>query len=152
MGREDVRVVRLRRFSEHGSGAFRARLGSVVPEAYTRLGAAIRHGAHVLEDEAGTGSKLLLVVSDGFTHDLGYEGAYGQADAARSIEETRAQGIGCLCLALGGTDDAGRLDRVFGPAAYAVAGELEDLRRDIRALFERALQGADTRRRFTPVS
>jgi nitric oxide reductase activation protein len=150
MGREDVRVTRLRRFDEHGSGAFRSRLGSMSPEAFTRLGAAIRHSGHVLQHESGTGSKLLVVVSDGFTHDHGYEGVYGQADAARSIEEVRSQGVGCLCLALGGTGDRERLDRVFGPAAHAVADDLSELRTDIRMLFERALDGADTRRRFAP--
>ena len=58
------------------------RIDSLSPAAYTRLGAAIRHGSAILDERAGTSRRLLVVVSDGFAYDHGYEGRYGEADAA----------------------------------------------------------------------
>ena len=55
------------------------RLGGLVPGAYSRLGAAIRHGAAVLSDRGGTSRRLLVVLSDGLAYDHGYEPAYGVA-------------------------------------------------------------------------
>ena len=103
------------------------RLGGLVPGAYTRLGAAIRHGASVLEREGGTPRRLLVVLSDGFAYDHGYEGAYGEADARRALAEARRRGIGCLCLSVGAGTDAAALRRVFGTAAHATIPRAEQL-------------------------
>ena len=35
----------------------------------------------VLEQRSGTPRRLLVVLSDGFAYDHGYEGRYGEADA-----------------------------------------------------------------------
>lgn len=108
----------------------------------------MRHAGRQLASEGATGSKLLVVISDGFTHDQGYEGGYGEADSVRALDEVRAAGMGCLCLALGGSDDPARLESVFGATAFTAAVDLADIRREIRLLFTLALAGADTRRRY----
>ena len=95
------------------------RLHGLVPGAYSRLGAAIRHGAAVLEERGGTPRRLLVVLSDGLAYDHGYEPAYGAADARRALAEARRRGTGCLCLSIGASTDAETLRRVFGSAAHA---------------------------------
>ena len=87
--------------------------------AYTRMGAAIRHGSSVLEEQGGTVRRLLVVLSDGFAYDHSYEGDYAEADARRALAEARRRGTACLCLSIGAGTDAESLRRVFGTAAHA---------------------------------
>ena len=81
-GRSAVHIFPVKRFDEGLSALAEGRLGGLRPGGFTRLGAAIRHGAAVLDLEGGTGRRLLVVLSDGFAYDHGYEGSYGEADAA----------------------------------------------------------------------
>jgi Mg-chelatase subunit ChlD len=147
-GRSAVRMVQVKSFNEVTSGLAYERLGALAPGSYTRLGAAIRHSAHLLDTQAGTDHRLLLVLSDGFPYDDGYEGPYARADARRALAETRRQGIGCLCLTLGASTGGEELRRVFGTSAHASAGCLEDLAGHIGPLFRRALASADMQRRL----
>ena len=89
-GRAAVSVVPIKRFDDPLDTLVFRRVGGLVPGAYTRLGAAIRHGAAVVEAHGGTPRRLLVVVSDGFAYDYGYEGAYGEADARRRVERGAA--------------------------------------------------------------
>jgi Mg-chelatase subunit ChlD len=147
-GASAVYMVRVKCFEDVLNGVCMERLGGLVPGGYTRLGAAIRHSAHVLDTRAGTDRRLLLVLSDGFPYDDGYEGSYGEADSRRALSETRRQGIGCLCLTLGASTDTEALKRVFGTAAHASAPRLEDLTPHIGPLFRRAMSSADLQRRL----
>ncbi|GLE51186.1 hypothetical protein ATCCBAA256_07710, partial [Mycobacterium montefiorense] len=104
-GRSAVTMVPVKRFDDHLDARIIRRLNSLEPGAYSRLGAAIRHGSSVLETRGGTSRRLLVVLSDGLAYDHGYERAYGAADARRALTEARRQGTGCLCLTIGaGTD------------------------------------------------
>jgi nitric oxide reductase NorD protein len=143
-----VRLVQVKTFDQVTSGLTYERLGALTPGSYTRLGAAIRHSAHLLDTQAGTDHRLLLVLSDGFPYDDGYEGTYARADARRALAETRREGIGCLCLTLGASVGGHELRRVFGSSAHASAGCLDDLASDIGPLFRRALASADRQRRL----
>jgi hypothetical protein len=146
-GRKAVQVVPLKRFGNRLDAEVMLRLGGCAPGAYTRLGAAIRHGAAVLEREAGMSRRLLVVLSDGFAYDHGYEGAYGEADARRALAEARRRGTGCLCLSLGGATDPAALRRVFGTAAHASIPRVEQLPDIVGPLFRFALRSADAQRR-----
>ena len=77
--------------------------------------------------EAGTPNRLLVVLSDGFPYDDGYEGRYAEADARKALEELRTDGVACLCLSLGAPTATDALERVFGSAGYASAATLADL-------------------------
>jgi nitric oxide reductase activation protein len=123
------------------------RLHDLEPGAYSRLGAAIRHGAAVLEQRGATSRRLLLVLSDGLAYDHGYEPVYGAADARRALAEARFQGIGCLCLSVGASTDADALRRVFGSAAHATIPRPDQLSRVIAPLFRAALRSAEGCRR-----
>lgn len=146
-GRSAVHLIPLKRFAGPLDEAVLRRLGGLEPGGYTRLGAAIRHGAAVLEDTAGTPRRLLVVLSDGFAYDHGYEGGYGEADARRALAEARRRGTGCLCLSIGAATDPAALRRVFGTAAHAAIPRLEQLPRVLGPLLRAALRSADLQRR-----
>jgi nitric oxide reductase NorD protein len=125
------------------------RLGGVKPGAYTRLGAAIRHGSATLNSGGKTTRQLLVVISDGFAYDHGYEGDYGEMDAQRALSEARALGIGCLCLTIGASTDDGTLTRVFGTAAQGSIDQVDDLAPVAARLVKTALATASSGKRRT---
>lgn len=147
-GRSAVHLVPVKRFDEALDTLVMRRLHGLVPGAYSRLGAAIRHGAAVLEERGGTSRRLLVVLSDGLAYDHGYEPVYGAADARRALAEARRRGTGCLCLSLGASTDAETLRRVFGSAAHATVPRTEQLRQVIGPLFRSALRSAEVPRRL----
>jgi hypothetical protein len=146
-GRSAVHLFPVKRFDDALDSVVMGRLHGLVPSAYSRLGAAIRHGAAVLEERGGTPRRLLVVLSDGLAYDHGYEPVYGAADARRALAEARRRGTGCLCLSIGASTDAETLRRVFGSAAHAALPGAEQLSRVIGPLFRSALRSAELRRR-----
>ena len=79
--------------------------GSLQAGGSTRLGAALRHAAHLcrqgqLQQRVDACSVLLL--TDGELHDIDvHDGAYLQADLAHAVREMRAQGLGVQALVAG---------------------------------------------------
>lgn len=148
-GRSAVSMVPVKRFDEHLDARVLRRLNSLEPGAYSRLGAAIRHGAAVLEDRGGTSRRLLVVLSDGLAYDHGYERAYGAADARRALTEARRRGTGCVCLTIGASTDAAALRRVFGSTAHATIAHPDQLAGVIGPMFRSAVRSAEVRRRVS---
>ncbi len=146
-GRSRVRLMPVKRFGEDAGPTMLERLGSLAPGAYSRLGAAIRHGTAMLQDFGGTPRQLLVVLSDGLAYDEGYEPAYGAADAQRALGEARSQGVACLCLSIGASTDHESLRRVFGKSAHAALPSPDQLSQVIGPLFRSAIKSADVRRR-----
>ncbi|MGP4053628.1 nitric oxide reductase activation protein NorD [Mycobacterium sp. 4D054] len=146
-GRKDITMVPVKRFDDHLDARVARRLNSLEPGAYSRLGAAIRHGSTVLESRGGTSRRLLVVLSDGLAYDHGYERDYGAADARRALTEARRRGTGCVCLTVGANTDAPSLRSVFGSAAHATIGRPDQLSGVIGPLFRSALRAAEVRRR-----
>jgi nitric oxide reductase NorD protein len=138
-GRHAVHLPSIKGFGNRFGAMQRARLSQLQPSGYTRLGAGIRGAGEILKAGAGTPNRLLIVLSDGFPYDDGYEGRYAEADAAKALEELRMEGVACLCLSLGAaaTDT---LERVFGAASYASAPTLADLSSQMDELFLSALR------------
>jgi nitric oxide reductase NorD protein len=149
-GRSAVRLVPVKRFDDDLDSLFMRRLRGLVPGAYSRLGAAIRHGAAVLRDRGATSRRLLVVLSDGLAYDHGYEPAYGAADSRHALAEARSRGVGCLCLSIGASTNAEALRRVFGSAAHATIPRPDQLSHVIGPLFRSALRSAEVRRRVSP--
>ncbi|WAJ47856.1 VWA domain-containing protein [Mycobacterium sp. Aquia_216] len=146
-GRAAVTMVPVKRFDDHLDARIIRRLNSLEPGAYSRLGAAIRHGSSVLEARGGTSRRLLVVLSDGLAYDHGYERAYGAADARRALTEARRRGTGCVCLTVGAGTDVVSLRRVFGSTAHATIARPDQLAGVIGPLFRSALRSAEVRRR-----
>jgi nitric oxide reductase NorD protein len=148
LGRAAVHLVRVKTFDDPYGVDTRRRLAALDPGSFTRLGAAIRHAAAVLETRSGAPRQLLLVLSDGFAYDYGYEGSYAEADARRALAEARERGVGCVCLSVGGVTDAAALRRVFGTAAHACAPRFEQLVGSLGVLLREGMRAADLRRRL----
>lgn len=139
-GRHAVHLPAIKTFGQRFGAVGRARLNQLQPSSYTRLGAGIRGAGEILKTEAGTPNRLLLVLSDGFPYDDGYEGRYAEADASKALEELRMDGVACLCLSIGASADTNALERVFGSASYASAATLADLSPQMDELFLSSLQ------------
>jgi nitric oxide reductase NorD protein len=148
-GRRAVSVVPVKRFDDHLDTRVMKRLNSLEPGAYSRLGAAIRHGSAVLEARGGTSRRLLVVLSDGLAYDHGYERPYGAADARHALTEARRRGTGCVCLTIGAGTDVQSLRRVFGSTAHATIARPDQLAGVIGPLFRSALRSAEVRRRVS---
>ena len=139
-GRAAVHLPAIKPFGQRFGAVSRARLNRLQAAGYTRLGAGIRGAGAILKAEAGTPNRLLLVLSDGFPYDDGYEARYAEADAHKALEELRADGVACLCLSIGASTPADALHRVFGSASHANAATLADLSPRMDGLFLAALR------------
>ena len=148
-GRGAVTMVPVKRFDDHLDAQIMRRLNSLEPGAYSRLGAAIRHGSAVLEARGGTSRRLLVVLSDGLAYDHAYERAYGAADARHALVEARRRGTGCVCLTIGAGTDVRSLRMVFGSAAHATIARPDQLAGVIGPLFRSALRSAEVRRKVS---
>jgi Mg-chelatase subunit ChlD len=140
LGRAAVQLPAIKPFGQRFGAVSRARLDRLQAVGYTRLGAGIRGAGAILAAEAGTPNRLLLVLSDGFPYDDGYEGRYAEADARKALEELRADGIACLCLSIGASTPIDALQRVFGSASHASAPTLAELSPRMDELFLAALR------------
>ncbi len=149
-GRRRVEVTTLKGFDARFDTAARSRMASVRPGGFTRLGAAIRHASRLVRERSGSRRWLLVVLSDGFPFDHGYEGTHARADVRRALAEARHDGVGALCLSIGATTPVTELEAAFGAATYAAGPRLDELGADLAALVRTALAGADRSRRLPP--
>ncbi|MFI5717536.1 nitric oxide reductase activation protein NorD [Nocardia sp. NPDC051750] len=138
--RHAVHLPAIKTFDQRFGAVERARLNELQPSGYTRLGAGIRGAGRILDTEAGTPYRLLLVLSDALPYDHGYESRYAEADTRKAVDELRADGIACLCLSIGASTTTDTLGRVFGPAGYANATTLSGLSAQMDELFSAALR------------
>ncbi|OBG23294.1 nitric oxide reductase activation protein NorD [Mycobacterium sp. 852002-51057_SCH5723018] len=139
-GRHSVHLLSIKAFGHRFGAVARARLNQLQPSGYTRLGAGIRGAGEILKVYAGTPNRLLVVLSDGFPYDDGYEGRYAEADARKALEELRADGVACLCLSIGAATATQELERVFGSVGYASAATLAELSPRMDELFLSSLR------------
>ncbi len=139
-GRHAVHLMAIKSFDQRFGAAARAGLSQLQPFGYTRLGAGIRGAGEILKNQAGTPNRLLVVLSDGFPYDDGYEGRYAEADAHKALEELRLDGVACLCLSIGSVVTTEALLRVFGSAGCANAPRLADLSPQMDELFMTSLR------------
>src|SRR5262249_42496375 len=135
-----VHLLAIKPFGQRFGAGGRARLNQLQPFGYTRLGAGIRRAGEILKTDAGTPNCLLLVLSDGFPYDHGYEARYAEADAHKALEEPRSEGTACLCLSIAAAPPTDPLHRVFGSASHANAPTLTDLSPRMDELFLAALE------------
>ncbi len=109
----------VKNFNDDYSDLIRGRIDAMRPQYYTRLGAAIRESAKIL-DKQPRANKLLLIISDGKPNDEDrYDGRYGIEDTKKAIEEVRKKGIIPFCLTVD-VDAKEYLAYLFGKNGYAI--------------------------------
>jgi len=132
--RDPVRVHTLKSFDEPYGAAVRGRIQAIKPGYYTRMGAALRHGAAMLASQPA-GRSLLLLLTDGKPNDLDqYEGRYGIEDTRQAVLEARRLGLQPFCVTI---DDKGSdyLPHLFGSAGYVVIRRPSDLPKRLPLLY-----------------
>jgi nitric oxide reductase NorD protein len=137
----DVRVRVLKQFDEPAGPPIRRRIGAIEPDAFTRLGGALRHATAGLARERAR-ARLLLLLSDGKPQDEdGYEGTYGIEDVRQAVAEARLQGVRVFGLTVD-REGASYLPRLFGPHGYTVIWNAEALPDRLPAVYRRLTVGA----------
>nr|WP_321267850.1 VWA domain-containing protein [uncultured Sulfurimonas sp.] len=116
----------IKNFQDKYSDLIRGRIDSMKPQYYTRLGAAIRESAKIL-DKQQSANKLLLIISDGKPNDEDrYDGRYGIEDTKKALEEVKKKGIVPFCLTVD-LDAKEYLAYLFGRNGYAVVRDGQKL-------------------------
>ncbi len=130
---------RIKGFDERYSEAVKGRIGSLIPQQYTRMGPAIRHATEVLRRQ-GSKVKLLFILSDGKPNDIdAYEGKYGIEDSRKAIKEAESWGVVPFCLTV--DNEGGEyLPRIFGRGNFAVLSGIERLLKKLPELYARIVR------------
>jgi nitric oxide reductase NorD protein len=145
-GRGNVRVVRLKGHEERWSGTVGERMALLEPIGYTRIGAAIRYGADLLQRRVRLPNRLLILITDGIAYDQDYEQRYAEGDARKAIEEATGSGTACVCISVGASTEVAKLRRVFGAANLLIVDEVDQVTGRIRQVCRDALDRVSRRR------
>ena len=132
--RNNVRFSRLKDFGAPFGAAERGRVLAIKPGYYTRLGAAIRHGSHLLERQTAS-RRLLLILSDGKPNDLDlYEGRYGIEDTRSAVVEAKQRGLRPFCVTID-REGPSYLPHVFGAGGFAIIRRPQELPQRLLQLY-----------------
>ena len=116
----------IKNFKDKYDSLIRGRIDAMQPYYYTRLGAAIRESAKIL-DKQQSSTKLLLIISDGKPNDEDrYDGRYGIEDTKKAIEDVRKKGITPFCITVD-LDAKEYLSYLFGRNGFAVVRDGQKL-------------------------
>ena len=116
----------IKNFKDSYSDLIRGRIDAMQPYYYTRLGAAIRESAKIL-DKQKSANKLLLIISDGKPNDEDrYDGRYGIEDTKKAIEEVKKKGITPFCITID-LEAKEYLSYLFGRNGFAIVRDGQKL-------------------------
>ena len=132
--RDRVWVHTVKDFEEKVSADVRARIASLKPGHYTRLGGAIRHVSRRLAD-APHEKRLLIVITDGKPNDLDhYEGRHGVEDSRKAVQEARRAGHAVFGITV---DARARsyFPHIFGAGGYSIVARPSKLTKALPVLY-----------------
>ena len=116
-GRHDVAYYRYKDFEQSWNEIPKARLAGMTGQLSTRMGAAIRHAGHHLQQQRSA-KKLLIVVTDGEPADVDVrDPQYLRHDARKAVEDVGRQGVLSYCISLDPRADQ-YVSRIFGQRHY----------------------------------
>ena len=116
----------IKNFAEKYSDLTQGRIDALKPGYYTRLGAAIRESAKILQRQKSE-NKLLLIISDGKPNDIDrYDGRYGIEDTKKAIEEVKQEGMTPFCITID-IEAKEYLSYLFGKNGYVVIRDSKKL-------------------------
>jgi nitric oxide reductase NorD protein len=133
--RDQVRVATVKDFDEPFGETVLRRVAALKPGSYTRMGAAVRHVASLLEQRPQR-HRLLLILTDGKPNDMDhYEGRFGIEDTRHALMEARRKGL----TVFGVTVDQKAQDyfpALFGRGRYAIVGQVGRLSRALPRIYQ----------------
>ncbi len=106
--------------------AGRARLSTLRPQGYTRIGPAIRHSSQELRNHPARRKHIILITDAKPTDFDRYEGNYGIYDVRQAVREARRDGIGVHALGID-PKSAAILPTMFGVSGWKLLRTLTDL-------------------------
>jgi len=135
--RKRCEIFRVKLFDEPYGAAVRRRIAGILPQDYTRMGAAIRHHTTLLNRiEART--KLLITLSDGKPDDYSdnYRGEYGIEDTRQALLEAHRSGIKPFCITI---DREARdyLPHMYGPVNWTLVDDVARLPLKVADIYRR---------------
>ncbi len=131
--RHDVRYLHIKGYSEKWDDTVKGRLAAMQASYSTRMGAAMRHAAHYLEQQPAD-KKLMLILTDGQPSDIdSKDGELLIADARQAVKELDRQGIYSYCINLDSKADEYVAD-IFG-RQYTIIDKIEQLPQKLPELF-----------------
>lgn len=134
--RSQVRLQQLKRFDERWAAAAQARVGTIKPGYYTRMGAAIRAATERLQQRPER-QRLLLILTDGKPNDLDvYEGRWGIEDTRHAVRQAREAGLTPFCLSID-AEAHDYLPHLFGSKGWALVQQPTQLPQRLTAAYAR---------------
>ena len=131
--RHDVRYLHIKGYSEHWDDLVKGRLAAMEAAYSTRMGAAMRHAAHYLENQKAD-KKLMLILTDGEPADVdAKDGRLLIEDARQAVKELDTKGIYTYCINLDPKADEYVSD-IFGKQ-YTVIDNIQRLPERLPELF-----------------
>jgi nitric oxide reductase NorD protein len=133
-GRHDVEYYRFKDFEQPYNELPKARLAGMTGQLSTRMGAAIRHATHYLNNQK-TSKKLLMVITDGEPADIDVrDPQYLRYDAKKSVEDAARKGISTFCMTLDPRADQ-YVSRIFGAKNYMIVDQIARLPEKLPLLY-----------------
>jgi len=131
--RHDVRYLHIKGYSERWDDEVKGRLAAMQASYSTRMGAAMRHAAHYLENQKAD-KKLLLILTDGEPADVDVKDERLLIeDARQAVKELDQKGIYSYCINLDPKADEYVSD-IFGKQ-YTVIDNIQRLPERLPQLF-----------------
>ncbi|MFP6775948.1 MAG: VWA domain-containing protein [PS1 clade bacterium] len=131
--RQKVMYYHIKGYSEHWDDAVKSRLADLKAEFSTRMGAAIRHGAHYLNLQKSD-KKLILILTDGEPSDIDVGDPQTLIrDTHKAVQECQQQGMYPYCISLDKKADE-YISDIFG-SHYSVVDRIESLPQELPKLF-----------------
>jgi hypothetical protein len=133
-GRHNVEYFRFKDFDQPYDEEPKAKLAGMTGQLSTRMGAAIRHASHYLNQQRSS-KKLLMVITDGEPADVDVrDPQYLRYDTKKAVEEAGRSGILTYCMSLDPRADQ-YVSRIFGARNYMVVDQVERLPEKLPLLY-----------------
>ncbi len=124
--RHNVEYLRFKDFGQPYDDVPKARIAGMTGQRSTRMGAAIRHAAHYLNEQE-SGKKLLMLITDGAPSDIDVRGTkYLMYDAKMAVKAAEKCGIHTHCISLDPKADE-YVSQIFGARGYMVVDHVKYL-------------------------
>ncbi|MBE7563339.1 VWA domain-containing protein [Acidithiobacillus sp. HP-6] len=133
-GRHDVEFYKFKDFDAPYDDKVKGRLAGMTGQLSTRMGAALRHAGHLLDQRASQ-KKLILLLTDGEPADNDVrDPQYLRFDTKKAVEELNRKGIRTFCLSLDPYADE-YVSRIFGQRNYLVLDHVDKLPEKLPQLY-----------------